>query len=352
MMALPRLCLAAVLAVAAAELTSAGPAAPAPPNILFFLADDMGYGDAGYLSTGSAHGKLLTPNLDDMVAAGMSFTDAYAGAPVCAPSRCTLITGQHSGHCSVRSNGPVLSSAEVGFPTVLRQHKYHTRHIGKWGLGGFGTGASPLDKGFEYFYGQLSQMFCHNYYPNHMDHGVLLPNGTQLTSEIPIPSNSNASETRCGPDRLQCTWSGDLWTAEALSFIKTAAAVAPWMMYLSYTAPHAGGVGTNTEGRACTSHLRINSLRFLTISKPDSRAAFVLPRAEPPVPRISSGPYWSNRAQLGKEIGYASAVTEIDRQLGLVLGSLETAKIAEQTVVFFASDNVRPPHLRENTAAG
>ena len=101
----------------------------------------MGYGDAGYLSTGSAHGSLLTPHLDRMVQEGMSFTEAYAGAPVCAPSRCTLITGRHSGHCTVRSNGPTLHAADVGFPTVLRNKaNYHTRHIGKWGLGGWGTG--------------------------------------------------------------------------------------------------------------------------------------------------------------------------------------------------------------------
>ena len=101
-----------------------------PPNILFFLADDMGYGDPGYLAVGNKHGKLLTPNMDQMVAEGMSFTEAYAGAPVCAPSRCTLITGRHSGHCSVRNNGPSLGVNDVGFAEVLRSNGYHTRHIG------------------------------------------------------------------------------------------------------------------------------------------------------------------------------------------------------------------------------
>lgn len=244
-----------------------------------------------------------------MVSEGMSFTEAYAGAPVCAPSRCTLITGRHSGHCSVRSNGPNLTpgTTDTGVADVLKKAGYHTRHIGKWGLGGFGTGASPLDKGFDYYYGQLSQGYCHNYYPDHMDHGVVLQNGTQQTSEIPIPANTNASEYNCGTDHLKCAWSGDLWTNDTLRFIGSAPAT-PWYLYLSYTAPHAGSIGSNGEG-------------------------------QPPVPRISSGPYESRAEELGKEIGYASAVTEIDRQLGLVFDALESSDLAGNTVVFFASDN-------------
>lgn len=283
-----------------------------PPNILFFLADDMGYGDPGYLAVGNKHGKLLTPNMDQMVADGMSFTEAYAGAPVCAPSRCTLITGRHSGHCSVRNNGPSLGVNDVGFAEVLRSNGYHTRHIGKWGLGDWVVpGSSPLDKGFEYYYGQMNQGYCHNYYPSYMDFGEILPNGTHSTSEITIPANINASEKNCGPDRLKCMWSGDLWTNETRTFLaspEASSATTPWMLYLSYTAPHAGGVGTNSEG-------------------------------QPPVPRISTGPYEKHAKDLGHEIGYASAVTEMDRQLGLVLTALNEAKLEEKTVVFFASDN-------------
>ena len=150
----------------------------------------MGYGDAGYLSVGSQYGSLLTPNLDRMVEDGMSFTEAYAGAPVCAPSRCTLIVGRHSGHCSVRSNGPVLSKSEVGFPALLRQQGYHTRHIGKWGLGGWGTGASPLDKGFDYYYGQLDQGYCHNYYPRSVSWpDSPVPRGTGTTPRAATLAN-------------------------------------------------------------------------------------------------------------------------------------------------------------------
>ena len=88
------------------------------------LVDDMGYGDVGYLSVGSQHGKLLTPNLDKMVEEGMSFTEAYAGAPVCAPSRCTLMTGRHSGHCTVRSNGPILGANDTCVASLMKKAGY------------------------------------------------------------------------------------------------------------------------------------------------------------------------------------------------------------------------------------
>ena len=141
-----------------------------------------------------------------------------------------------------------------------------------------------------------------------MEVGSLLADGsTQNTSKLDIPANKDASPSYCGTDRLKCVWSGDLWTEQAVSFIMGAPTKQPWLLYLSYTAPHAGGIGTNKEG-------------------------------QPPVPRISSGPYANRSAELGEEIGYASAVTEIDRQLGLVLAALDEAGIANDTVVFFASE--------------
>ena len=173
---------------------------------------------------------------------------------------------------------------------------------------------------------------------SYMDKGTLSGNGSQVSEKVQIVANAKASEAHCGADRLQCEWSGDLWTAEAVAFIASQSAAAvdhaatgaaargsskeavpvadtnaaavqqPWMLYLSYTAPHAGGVGTNNEG-------------------------------QPPVPRISSGPYANRSKELGKEIGYASAVTEIDRQLGLVMAAVEQAGLTSDTVVFFASDN-------------
>lgn len=147
----------------------------------------------------------------------------------------------------MRDNGQEpLARGEIGFPTLLRARGYHTRHIGKWGLGGWGSGGSPLDKGFESYYGQarhprhpsasplaqahaqrvhvhvcnghlpsqLDNYQCHDYYPSYMDVGELRPGNRSMVHRLPIAANEGASEEKCGVDRLECAWTGDLWTAE------------------------------------------------------------------------------------------------------------------------------------------
>ena len=145
-------------------------------NVIFILLDDAGYGDFGcYGQT-----KIETPNIDALASRGVRFTDMYAGAPVSAPSRCTLMTGLHSGHAQVRSNDEMLSRGDVWsidamvahpefegqapmaagtttLATVMREAGYRTAMIGKWGLGGPDSGSTPLDMGFDYFYGYLCQ---------------------------------------------------------------------------------------------------------------------------------------------------------------------------------------------------
>uniref|UniRef100_A0A7S4DKW1 Sulfatase N-terminal domain-containing protein n=1 Tax=Lotharella globosa TaxID=91324 RepID=A0A7S4DKW1_9EUKA len=297
----PTLLLAGTCAWAAA---AAGPGAPATvsrPNILFILADDMGYGDVGYLQIGSDHGRLLTPNLDKLTKQGMRFTDAYAGAPVCAPSRCTLMTGRHSGHATVRSNGPILNTSDVTVANVLSDAGYDTALIGKWGLGDINTTGDPGAKGFNYFFGQTDQANCHNYYPSFM---------YRNQDNVTIPENVGASDATCGPDREKCKWSGDLWTEEAIKFLGKFAEGEkdPFFLYLSYTAPHAGSIGDDDEHGE-------------------------------PVPRISKGPYADKKDDWGKEQEYAAAVTEIDTQVGLVLAALESFNLDQNTLVLFASDN-------------
>lgn len=277
-----------------------------PPNIVFLLADDMGYGDVGYLSVAPANRRILTPNLDAMVKDGMAFDNAYAGAPVCAPSRCTLLTGRHSGHCSVRSNGPILSAADVCVPAVLKEANYKTAHFGKWGLGDVDTPASPITKGFDVYYGQTDQNDCHNYYPYRMDSNrAEAVNFTEY-----LVDNKMASPASCGADRDNCTWTGDIWTDLAVGYIheRTPSEPEPFFLYLSWTTPHAGGIGTNVEG-------------------------------EPPVPRISQGPYADKAAEWKKEVAYAAAVTEVDNKVGMVLKALDVQGLSDSTIVFFASDN-------------
>ena len=155
--------------------TSTGPslAAATKPNIVFILADDLGYGDLG------CYGQKLiqTPNVDRMAAEGMRFTNFYCGAAVCAPSRCTLMTGKHLGHATVRDNlqrGPGLEGQhpmEPGTVTVaqlLKRAGYATAIVGKWGLGMPEDHSSPLDFGFDHHYGYLCQGMAHTYYPPYL----------------------------------------------------------------------------------------------------------------------------------------------------------------------------------------
>jgi arylsulfatase A-like enzyme len=193
-------------------------AQPSPPCALRAVAlRGAGYGDAGYLSTGSPHGKLLTPNLDKAVAEGMSFTEAYAGAPVCAPSRCTLMTGRHSGHATVRDNGPIMGANDTGVATVLKTAGYDTAHIGKWGLGDIGSTGDPIVQGgFDIYFGQTDQAYCHNYYPDHMNVGpneyafVLVQRtrqGAARSTALPCIGQTKASSTQPvarGPCNCAC----------------------------------------------------------------------------------------------------------------------------------------------------
>jgi len=136
-------------------------ASTAKPNIIYVLVDDMGYGDPSCFG----QKKLQTPNLDKMAATGLLFTNHYAGSTVCAPSRCVLMTGLHTGHCTVRSNGNVkLRKEDVTVAQVLKKAGYSTGCIGKWGVGRPGLD-DPNEHGFDYFYGYVCMNHAHNCYP-------------------------------------------------------------------------------------------------------------------------------------------------------------------------------------------
>ena len=163
-----------VLALLPALLLAA-PVAP-PPNVLFILADDLGYADISvYPSPLPAARRLATPNVAKLAAEGMRFTDAYAGYSVCAPSRRTLMSGYHVGHFSPNNGGGgMLSNTSTTVAKLLQQHGYATRLIGKWGLDGNYPepqppgSAFPTLQGFDSFYGQSDQYQCHDYYPPFM----------------------------------------------------------------------------------------------------------------------------------------------------------------------------------------
>ena len=135
-----------------------------PPNIVYVMLDDLGYGDFGCFGQ-----KLIrTPNVDKFAVEGLRFTDCYAGSAVCAPSRCTLMTGMHSGHGSIRTNAgtmPLLASDRT-VASALKQAGYATGAFGKWGLGDIRTDGVPWKHGFDEFYGYLHQVHAHSYHPD------------------------------------------------------------------------------------------------------------------------------------------------------------------------------------------
>ncbi|MFN0085263.1 MAG: sulfatase-like hydrolase/transferase, partial [Blastocatellia bacterium] len=154
-----------------AETVARGQQGRKAPNIIFMMADDLGWGDLG--SYGQK--KIRTPHLDRMAAEGMRFTQFYAGSPVCAPSRCVLMTGKHGGHAYIRDNREVrpegqwpLAGGEVTIAEMLKTRGYATGGFGKWGLGFIGSEGDPNRQGFDLFYGYNCQREAHNFYPDHL----------------------------------------------------------------------------------------------------------------------------------------------------------------------------------------
>jgi arylsulfatase A-like enzyme len=174
--------------VAAPQTAAAATALPPRPNLIFILSDDLAMGDLG------SYGQKLirTPNLDRMAREGTRFTQAYCGTSVCAPSRASLVTGLHSGHCPIRANWELgregqqpLPAATVTVAQILQGAGYATACMGKWGMGMFDTTGSPLKKGFDHFYGYNCQRHAHSYFPTYLyqdDRRVELPgnNGTNV----------------------------------------------------------------------------------------------------------------------------------------------------------------------------
>src|SRR4051812_27592697 len=193
---------------AVAALAPAAPAADAPkkPNIVFILADDLGYGDLGCYG----QERIRTPKLDRMASEGMRFTQAYAGSTVCAPSRCTLMTGLHTGHCIIRGNANVpLRPQDRTVAELLKGAGYATGLVGKWGLGEAGSTGLPNKKGFDYFFGFLNQFHAHNYYPDFL---------WRNADREAVEGNVESSAKGVADERAQ--YAPDLFAREAVEFVE------------------------------------------------------------------------------------------------------------------------------------
>ena len=271
---------------------AAPPAGPArKPNLIFILADDLGYGDVGCYG----QKRIKTPTLDRLAAEGMRFTQAYAGSTVCAPSRCTLMTGLHTGHCWVRGNKLLpLRPGDVTVAELLKAQGYATGIIGKWGIGEPGTTGIPNRQGFDYWFGYLNQRHAHNYWPTYLwrnEERVSLKN---------VMAKEDAVGAGVASERVE--YSHDLFAKEALEFVEKHKA-APFFLYLAFTIPHA-----NNEA---------------------GKTGMEVPSDEP----------YSSESWPQQQKNHAAMITRMDRDIGRLMALLRRLGIDEQTLVIFSSDN-------------
>jgi len=268
------------------------------PNIIYILADDLGYGDLGCYG----QENIKTPFLDQMAEEGMRFTDHYAGSTVCAPSRCALMTGRHMGHAYIRGNGaPPLPRERVTVAELLKDSGYKTGLIGKWGLGEKNTSGHPMNQGFDSFVGYLNQIRAHNSYPAWLwkDRDTM-----RLNNEVKIIPETYAKGLG-GVATKKNTHSHDVFMREATSFIK-ANRDTSFFLYLALTIPHA-----NNEAGYFDS-IGMETPEMMGYDTTD------WPRTQ--------------RA-------HASMISYMDRDIGELLGKLEELGIDENTLVIFTSDN-------------
>lgn len=303
-----------------------------PPNIIYFLADDLGYGEVGVYG----QKKIITPNIDALAKNGMMFTQHYSGAPVCAPSRCVLLTGKHTGHAFIRGNDewnergdvwnyekafldptlegqrPMLRNT-VTLGKQLKKAGYKTSILGKWGLGAPETDGIPNLQGFDYFYGYNCQRQAHNLYPAHLwenTEKVLLNNKLvapstkldSLTDPYDDQSYSIFNQKDYAPEKIQ---------QKALSFIKENNDN-PFFMYYASPLPH------------------------LPLQAPKEYVNKYRKIFGDEKPYIGDKGYFPNRYPRAT---YAAMISYLDNQLGELVALLKELGVYENTVIIFSSDN-------------
>ena len=278
-----------VLAMIPATVVAAEKAAR--PNIIFIMADDLGYGDLGCFG----QKRIRTPNIDRLAAEGMKLTDFYAGSTVCAPSRCVLMTGLHTGHCFIRGNGKInLRPDDVTVAEVLKQAGYTCGLAGKWGLGHEKSSGLPTRQGFDHFFGYLDQHHAHNYFPSFLVRGE-----KRVALRNVVPREGQFGQ---GVATKQVDYSHDLIMTDALGWLEEVHK-RPFFLYLSLTIPHAN----NEAGRQ-------------GMEVPD-----LGDYAKTDWPEIQK----ATAAMIGR----------LDRDVGRLMGMLKRLAIDRNTVVFFTSDN-------------
>ena len=305
----------------AADDQAKTPGAAQTPNVVYVLADDLGWSELGCYG----QDKIRTPHMDRLAREGMRFTQHYSGSPVCAPSRCVLLTGKHTGHAVVRNNWEnggwgesepegqyPLPESEVTIAEMLKDRGYATACIGKWGLGGPETVGHPNNQGFDHFYGYLCQRKAHNYYPSHLwrnGEKHVINDGEYFRAHQRL-KEPLATEEAYQERYDRADYAPALMRDEAVEFIRDNAD-GPFFLYYASPIPH---------------------------------VALQAPQED-----IEQYPRdWDDQHYLGHQgylphprprAAYAAMITHLDAEIGAILDELEAQGVADNTIVMISSDN-------------
>ncbi|WP_241240833.1 arylsulfatase [Maribacter sp. MJ134] len=304
------------------------------PNIIYILADDLGYGEIGVFG----QEKIETPHIDALAKEGMIFTQHYTSAPVCAPARYMFLTGRHAGHSFIRGNhewrerGDVWNYMAMAQDSTLEgQHPmpldtktlahylkdigYTTGMIGKWGLGAPHTKSIPNEMGFDFFYGYNGQRQAHTYYPLHLYKNrkrVHLANDT-IAPHTPFPEGANPEDPASYADFTLTDYAPDLMFNELTQFVARNKA-APFFMYWATPIPH------------------------VALQAPQKWVDYYIDKFGPEVPYLSGGKnsYFSHK---NPHAAYAAMVSYLDENIGKLVAQLKKEDIYNNTLIVFTSDN-------------
>jgi len=295
------------------------------PNIIYILADDLGYNELGCYG----QGIIRTPNIDELADQGMRYSQHYSGSPVCAPSRCTLLTGKHTGHSYIRDNDemgergdvwydpdlegqrPLLPNTET-IGTMLQRIGYTTACIGKWGLGGPDSTGHPNKQGFDHYYGYLCQRVAHNYYPTHLwrnGEKVILEGNDYFYPHQRLPQDKDPNDPASYTPYSGKQYAPDLMAEEALRFIRINKD-RPFFLYFATPVPH------------------------VSLQVPDDDLQNYKD--------IPDTPYKGEKGYLphpAPRAAYAAMVTRMDQHIGRIMALLKELGLDENTLIIFTSDN-------------
>lgn len=286
------------------------------PNIVFILADDLGYGDL------SCYGqqKFQTPNIDRLATGGMKFTAHYSGHNVCAPARCVLLSGKHPGHAYIRENRggfktegqEPVPAGELRLPLTLKKLGYTIGGFGKWGLGPIASTGDPNNQGFDRFYGYNCQAVAHNYYPTHLwDNNTRIPlDNPKFSAHQKLPADADPTDPQVYTGFTGTDFAPDLIGQEALKFVRENKD-RPFCLYYATTVPH------------------------LALQVPeDSLKEFA--GAFPEEPYVGGRAYLPHRTP---RAAYAAMIVRMDREVGRVIDLVTELGLEENTIFVFTSDN-------------